>query len=562
MKQSISKLNQLDHILYGVVGLTLGSTILSVLALSSVHATSGTASDSAVSTAHVTVNAACSMTANVTTAHTASIPNGIWSGGSGYYPNGIGKTVIQTFCNDASGYSMYAVGFTGGSMEGDNTVLHSATLGSDSDIVTGTAKSGNTSNWAMRVTKVTDSSQSYLPDNLTIQNGFDSADYHAVPANYTEVARYNSSTDKTLGSKLETTYSAYVSASQPAGEYIGKVKYTLVHPGGSDVPNVDTMQHVQYWGKSLAVGETRTVADARDNKTYTVARLCTHYDGDNCTSSQIWMTQNLDLCIGCTGTAALTSENTDLHTAGGGAYESGYSTDSNGVISWTPSGATMTGNPAIVTNYASDNPANSVTGWDNENYLPYMAEAGTNILFSSNAAPYTDLTACTTAGHTETECKSFQVGNFYNWTAAIASNNSQPINSQYTVADNSICPKGWRLPKGLTNPSGTVIQSEFNTMLSANGIAGGTDTTGGADVGYASGGFYKAIAAPYNFSRFGYINGSIVHAVGGYGHGYWWSSSASSTSDVYYLLVHGAMLVPARSDPRLYGFSIRCLARE
>ena len=572
MKKHISKLNHnniIDHILYSFTGTALIACIMACLAssLPSAHATTGTASDTKTANASVTVSATCSMTANITTAHTATLPNGIWSGASGYYPNGIGNTTIATFCNDASGYSIYAVGYTGDTMTGgNNNKLHNSQLGSSYDIATGTETSGANSQWAMKVTKVTDSSESYLPNNLTIQNGFDNANYHAVPATYTEVARYSSATDATLGSKINTTYSAYVSSAQPAGTYEGKVKYTLVHPGGSDMPDVDTMQHVDYWGGSLLVGETRTVADIRDNKTYTVARLCTNYSGDNCTSSQIWMTQNLDLEIGGTyqdgnetKDIILTSENTDLNAAGSGAYANGYSTDGNGVITWTPSGTTVTGTPATISTYASGNPT-SVSGWQNENYLPYMAEAGTNVLYGVNTTPYTSVSDCvTTGGHTQTECERYQVGNFYNWTAAIASNNSQPINSQYSVASNSICPAGWRLPYGPTNPGGTVIQSEFNAMLSANSIAGGTDLTGGTNVGYADGGFSKMTSYPYNFSRFGHVYGSTMGYVGG--GGFWWSSTASSGTNGYGLYMHGTELYPAYSTVRLDGFSVRCVAK-
>ena len=40
----------------------------------------------------------------------------------------------------------------------------------------------------------------------------------------------SSTTDTTLGVKLETTYAAYISSSQPADTYVGQVKYTMVHP--------------------------------------------------------------------------------------------------------------------------------------------------------------------------------------------------------------------------------------------------------------------------------------------------------------------------------------------
>ncbi|MBQ6414030.1 hypothetical protein IJI28_00170, partial [Candidatus Saccharibacteria bacterium] len=39
-----------------------------------------------------------------------------------------------------------------------------------------------------------------------------------------------STTDTTLGAKIETTYATYISSSQPADTYTGQVKYTMVHP--------------------------------------------------------------------------------------------------------------------------------------------------------------------------------------------------------------------------------------------------------------------------------------------------------------------------------------------
>ena len=121
------------------------------------------------------------------------------------------------------------------------------------------------------------------------------------------------------------------------------------------------------------------------------------------------------------------------------------------------------------------------------------------------------------------------------------------------------CPKGWRLPNGLTNPSGTVVQSDFNAMLSAADIADGTDTSGGTNVGYGTDGFVKATSLPYAFSRFGGVNGTRMNNVGGYG--YWWSSTASSGSNGYHLRLDGSSLYPANSNNRLLGFSVRCVAR-
>ena len=96
-------------------------------------------------------------------------------------------------------------------------------------------------------------------------------------------------------------------------------------------------------------------------------------------------------------------------------------------------------------------------------------------------------------------------------------------------------------------------------MLSAAGIAGGTDLSGSTSVGYGMGGFAKMTALPYAFSRFGNVYSTAMRNVGTYGN--WWSSTASSGSNGYYLALNSSALHPARSSDRLYGFSVRCIAR-
>ncbi len=188
--------------------------------------------NTAVTTASVTVAASCSMTATVETEHNATLANGIYSASTADYADGIGKTTIATFCNDNSGYAIYAIGYTGGKYDGeDHTKLIGATNGQK--ITTSTATSGDTSSWAMKLTKVTDTAQSYNPEALTIENDYD--DYNVIPDTYTKVANYTSTTDQTLGSVLSTTYAAYISPTQVADTYTGKVKYTLVHPN-TEVP--------------------------------------------------------------------------------------------------------------------------------------------------------------------------------------------------------------------------------------------------------------------------------------------------------------------------------------
>lgn len=207
-----------------VLGGLVGSTVVSGLALTSPVANADATKNA---TASVTVEAACSMTATVNADHKATISNGAHS--SANYPDGIGKTTIQTFCNDLNGYAIYAVGFT------DNVVGNTSLVSADaakSTIKTGTGTDSDVSGWAMKVSAV---AGSYTP---TITNGFDS--FSAVPDNYTKVVEYNRAVGAVdgvaVGSSITTTYAAYISSSQPAGTYTGQVKYTLVHPSTTQAP--------------------------------------------------------------------------------------------------------------------------------------------------------------------------------------------------------------------------------------------------------------------------------------------------------------------------------------
>ena len=257
MRVTKTKQTTTDHILYmGTLGL-MGLMVLSGAVASSIRVNAED-NDTAVTTASVTVAASCSMTATVDTPHNATLANGIYSASTTDYADGIGKTTIATFCNDNSGYAIYAIGFTGDKYDGeDHTKLIGATNGQK--ITTSTATSGDTSSWAMKLTKVTDSSVSYNPEALTIENGYD--DYNVIPDTYTKVANYTSTTDQTLGSVLSTTYAAYISGTQVADTYAGKVKYTLVHPHTEipSQPQTTTTGLIKYYANvSDAVGTMNT----------------------------------------------------------------------------------------------------------------------------------------------------------------------------------------------------------------------------------------------------------------------------------------------------------------
>jgi uncharacterized protein (TIGR02145 family) len=88
--------------------------------------------------------------------------------------------------------------------------------------------------------KLTSVSGTYAPTIADGTNGLENfTTWHVVPSTYTKVAYRTSGTDTDnsgsgIGSSLTTTYDAYVASTQPAGTYVGQVKYTLVHPNMTD----------------------------------------------------------------------------------------------------------------------------------------------------------------------------------------------------------------------------------------------------------------------------------------------------------------------------------------
>ena len=250
------------------------------------NASGANATTSSVDSVSIEVPVACTMTSTVNTAHTATA-------NVGTYQENIGETTFNVICNDANGFSVYAVGYTND--EFGNTTMKPSAIADTNAIATGTATSGNVSNWAMKLTVVTGD---YAP---TLETGFNA--YHVVPAEYTKVASYSSNTDSSSGSSFKSTYAAFVASAQPADTYTGKVKYTVVHPANAATP-ITPAATMQNMDASVCTTTPKQVIDDRDEHIYTIQRLA---DG-NC-----WMMENLDL--GRTDlTTDLTSVNTNLST--------------------------------------------------------------------------------------------------------------------------------------------------------------------------------------------------------------------------------------------------------
>ena len=276
------------------------------------------------------------------------------------------------------------------------------------------------------------------------------------------------------------------------------------------------------------------------------------------------MTQNLDLDLETTPThvLALTSENTDLNAYGSNGYDTinGYSKDANDVITWTPERNTI---PT-----SSISSAGSITGWTNDYDNPYSIDTGdwywtgnwknngvdtwyesatNNYLDRDNSGAGDKFSTSEYTGNG----KHGHVGNYYNWSATIASNNSTGYNAS-TLADittnpqNSICPSGWRLPT-VSNASDTDgSTNEFRRLVTLYGNTTSND---------------KALTA----SPLWFVRGGIVYSSGpgGSGYtGYYWSSTVGRSYDAYFLVFNSSGVLPANYGYRNGGWSVRCIARQ
>ena len=559
------------YLVYSLVALTLLSGFILSNASNTSHLASATTSDLRASQASVTVKATCSIVADVDTAHEATLLNGQYSSGvGGLYPDGIGKTNFSVLCNDTGGFDIYVAGYTNNAI--GNNVLTNPSINVNNnnyDIASGTATSGDTSNWAMKINQVTGEGQT--PPTLT--DDFDDDAYVTVPNEYKRLAYYTSNTNAAVGSStISATYAAYISPNQPAGTYSGQVAYMLVHPtDGSVQTDFYSMQNIAAWKNDLTLGQEVTAYDMRDGKAYTVAKLCTDINYNNgindtpCNETQIWMTENLDLEIDNTRT--YTHADTDL----------GWSSEPyNTGATWAP-----TATKATSITFPATSGNGSVAGWSgSSNTNAYWADgidASGNEIYNYQGSKFVGIDACMNSTYhlTEAQCKHYHVGNYYNWSAAVASNNTSGYGDadKYTVVSGSICPAGWRLPNGLTKDSNDdVIMSDFNKLLKAYNITGtggkdetGTATTngidlyGGASIGWGSNGYNNIGLAPLYFVRSGNLLGSMLYDFGQ--NGYYWSSTVSSSLYAYSLRYGVGGLRPADQDSRNLGRSVRCIAR-
>ena len=262
--------------------------------------------------------------------------------------------------------------------------------------------------------------------------------------------------------------------------------------------------------EQLCTEDPTMVMDKRDGHTYAIARL---KDG------KCWMLQNLRL-----------GSNLDFHA---------------GSITITSEDSNIASGTFVLTNRRYDRENNSQTDGVMPQYpISDDVFGGTSYYYNASAffCPY----------HGSYTINNFE-GCYYNWYTATAGVGSSEITGKDhpdgVNVDDSICPKGWKLPSG--GPEG-----EFNNlysyylsvsqMLVANPRITYSNTNGGFQPGYLLSGYYND-------------SGGAVGSISADGD--YWSRTASSNGRAYRLYTNLSTFNSEGSSHKYSGRSIRCLAQ-
>ena len=337
--------------------------------------------------------------------------------------------------------------------------------------------------------------------------------------------------DSNISSSIDFRIGAKASPVQPSGTYTNTITFTAVtkpapitlseayaSEGKTMINGYYTMQDMTstICEKTEAIGAQLQVLDIRDNKLYWISKLADNH---------CWMTQNLDLDI-VSGSTNLTSNNTDLSTneniytdantvyALKGASDIYGYTYENNVATWIPERTTIIYNQL------------STSTWQNSFTEPYSYDR----LDNNGHLVYPDASV----SQLSAEAHGLS-GNYYNWSAAIASNDSTNANTSSFTVFNSICPKSWRLPINDYD----ILNKKYNNNSS-------TDHSG-------------LISAPLYFIRAGYVDNGSLRNTGA--EAVYWSSKVRGGAVAGRLLFNDAEVNLGYFTYKNSGSSIRCLAR-
>lgn len=440
----------------------------------------------------------------------------------------------------------------------DVAITTNSVMGYTASATVGNAQNASTSmmheNGTNAFTSIaTDASEASLATDNTwgystsIDNGSTWANFSGLPLYTTETPKILRTTSDPVNETLKFKINAKAATTQIAGDYTNVINFTVVAnvPPRTieDVMKSDPQKTLDtetghYKLQDLdddtchlvdAFDDQIQLTDTRDHKDYWVAKL---RDG-NC-----WMTQNLDLDIDSTKT--YTNENTDIGWNG-----FGYSN-----ASWQPERSTI-------------DATNGTIAWTSSYYDPYSWDIGdwyqTSQWFESSSCslfetdPQYNCSQWFGRNPSQSMGTHGHLGNYYNWTAAVAMNDSSGYDSTNSFDDlslsptQSICPAGWRLPHTTYTSIYSLGDSDFWHLAWYY-----NDKSTSSDENF--------LKSPLYFVRGEYISSSSSLYVGNRGM-YWSSETGAFAGDASPFSHYSNYISMGGSTTRNIALSVRCLTR-
>ncbi len=263
----------------------------------------------------------------------------------------------------------------------------------------------------------------------------------------------------------------------------------------------EKVNYIQNWSgcSGMSVGDTVSLTDARDDEVYLVGKLA-----DN----KCWMLDNLRLDpANATTLANITDFTTNASATSINYFKNG-------------GGTTNDRYPIAKINN---------TAWtsDSQNYhsIPMTVSSGNS---------WTKDTTTTSYG-----AGSGKIGVYYNYCAASAGSycygDDTSAGTSSGDATEDLCPIGWRMPTGGSSGEYQALYSAYSNNVSD---------------------FQTALSTPLS----GFFYSGLTYAQGALG--YWWSSTWNSNYSMYILGANASGVSPASNNGRIYGYSLRCIARQ
>ncbi len=537
---------------------------------------STSATSASTSLATVKVAASCTLTTTGGGNYSAIVPNGTSAE--------IAGSTMSVSCNDAGGFALYAVGYS------DDTIGNNNMIGSSTNIPTNT--SGTNSYWAMKINPTSGTTP-------TIENSFNN--YHIVPDIHTKVASYASSTG-TGSLSVYATYKANISSTQLAGNYLGKVKYTLVHPA-NEIPqqeiacdpgkicyNANTNIVEGQMGKQTPTSSQITngvtlYAPNFKRDGYGFAGWNTEYDysgnfyGPNQTITTpsdvstnglslyaVWIKsagslQNWDGCgsLAQGATTALTDERD------GNTYAVAKLADNkcwmienlrladkdnrNNNVNLSSANTHNPSLPFINYNGIADKTQSNHLSQPYDPYtLAWCSEHSSDCYDQSMLATNnTTLYINNTSSNYSASNYVYSYGNYYNWYSATAGHGTYNKSSGNTAGD--ICPTGWHLPTGRSS-------GDFGLLDIALGGPGSGTSSSTTPTGSTMSGLWRSF--PNNFTYSGSVMGSFIGSRNG-GADYWTSSANGNDNAINLIIINGNVSPGTAGNYKYQGKSVRCV---